>query len=136
MKKINSIHYGGIWIGAGLVIGGLIPLIVFLVSGIIVWWLIAAGGIILAAFFVLFAIEMRQDFGKVPYYQKHLRETIPYDPEKEEAVIRCSICTGEKVAGFRNKENGHFKEVMVLRTPEDEEQFFHIYGIRNVKKEY
>ena len=86
--------------------------------------------------FVLFAIEMRQDFGKVPYYQKHLRETIPYDPEKEEAVIRYSICTGEKVAGFRNRENGHFKEVMVLRTPEDEEQFFHIYGIRNVKKEY
>ena len=75
--------------------------------------------------FVLFAIEMRQDFGKVPY-----------DPEKEEAVIRYSICTGEKVAGFRNRENGHFKEVMVLRTPEDEEQFFHIYEIRNVKKEY
>ena len=109
----------------------------FLISGTIVWWLVAPEGIILAAFAVLFEIEMRQDFGKVPHYEKHLKEVIPYDQETEEAVIRCSICTGEKVAGFRDKKSGHFKEVMVLQTPKDEETFFSVYGItrqrRNIK---
>ena len=44
-------------------------------------------------------------------------------------VIRCSICTGEQVAGFRNGETGRFEEVMLLRTPEDLEQFKQRYGI-------
>lgn len=43
-------------------------------------------------------------------------------------VIRCSICTGEQVAGFRNPD-GHVEEVMLLRTPEDLEQFRKRYGI-------
>ena len=44
-------------------------------------------------------------------------------------VIRCSICTGEQVAGFRDKETGRFEEVMLLRTPEDLEAFRQKYGI-------
>ncbi len=44
-------------------------------------------------------------------------------------VIRCSICTGEQVAGFRNRETGRFEEVMLLRTPEDLEAFRKAYGI-------
>ena len=43
-------------------------------------------------------------------------------------VIRCSICTGEQVAGFRNPD-GHIEEVMLLRTPEELEQFRKRYGI-------
>ena len=43
-------------------------------------------------------------------------------------VIRCSICTGEQVAGFRSTD-GHIEEVMLLRTPEDLEQFRKRYGI-------
>ena len=44
-------------------------------------------------------------------------------------AIRCSICTGEQVAGFRNQETGRFEEVMLLRSPEDLERFRQQYGI-------
>ena len=40
---------------------------------------------------------------------------IPYDPETQRAVLRCSICNGEQVAGFRNKITGEFTEVMLIR---------------------
>ena len=58
-------------------------------------------------------------------------------PKKETApaalpgvpVIRCSICTGEQVAGFR-RADGRFEEVMLLRSPADLEAFRAQYGIR------
>ena len=87
-------------------------------------------------FLVIFAIEMHQDFGKVPYYERHLKDTIPFNPEKQYAVIRCSICTGEQVAGFKNIEDEHFTEVMLIKTEEDERRFKQIYDIETVKKEY
>ncbi|MBO7631394.1 MAG: aspartate dehydrogenase [Lachnospiraceae bacterium] len=79
---------------------------------------------------------MSQDSARVPYYEKNLREKIPYDPETQYAVIRSSICTGEKVAGFKNKKNGQFTEVMVIRTPEDEARFKKIFDLETVKTEY
>ena len=51
-------------------------------------------------------------------------------------MIRCSICTGEQVAGFRSIEDGHFTEVMLIKTNEDERRFKQIYDIETVKKEY
>lgn len=69
-------------------------------------------------------------------YKRHLKDAIPFDPEKQYAVIRSSICTGEKVAGFRNIEDGHFTEVMLLKTNEDEKLFKEAYGIDTLKKEY
>ena len=44
-------------------------------------------------------------------------------------VIRCSICTGEQVAGFR-REDGRFEEVMLLRSPDDLADFKARYGIQ------
>ena len=44
-------------------------------------------------------------------------------------AIRCSICTGEQVAGFRDRETGRFEEVMLLRSPADLEAFKERYGI-------
>ena len=44
-------------------------------------------------------------------------------------VIRCSICTGEQVAGFRNGQTGRFEEVMLIRSPADLEEFKQRYGI-------
>ena len=69
-------------------------------------------------------------------WERDLKETIPFDPQKQYAVIRSSICTGEKVAGFKNIEDGHFTEVMLIRTKEEEERFKKIYNLENVKKEY
>ena len=51
-------------------------------------------------------------------------------------MIRSSICTGEKVAGFRDKTDGHFTEVMLIRSPEDEQRFKETYHLDSVKTEY
>ena len=52
-----------------------------------------------------------------------------YDAEKRTPAIRCSICTGEQVAGFRDKESGRFEEVMLIRSEEDLQAFRARYGI-------
>ena len=63
-------------------------------------------------------------------------EVEPFDPNTQKAVIRCSICTGEKVAGFKNKSDGQFKEVMLIRSHEDEEKFKKMYHVDSLKVEY
>lgn len=136
VPKINSTRFGAGWIGTSLLIGGILPLIIWLIWHIFVWWLCVIGGILLFGFLVVFTIEMRQDFGKVPHYKRHLKETIPFDPQTQYAVIRSSICTGEKVAGFKNIENGHFTEVMLIQSEADEQQFKKTYHLETVKKEY
>ena len=79
---------------------------------------------------------MWQDNSKIPYYDRTLKEKIPYDSEQQYPVIHASICTGEKVAGFKNYDDGHFTEVMLIRNAEDEKRFKAIYGLDEVKKEY
>lgn len=59
-----------------------------------------------------------------------------YDPETQYPAIRASICTGEKVAGFRNKKDGRFTEVMLIKTPEDEERFKKLYNVKSLPVEY
>ncbi len=57
------------------------------------------------------------------------QKPLPYDRDVCRPVIRSSICTGEKVAGFQNLHSGKFSEVMLIRTPEDLEEFRRLYGI-------
>lgn len=52
-----------------------------------------------------------------------------YDAQRLEPVIRQSICTGEKTAGFRDLETGRFLEVMLIRTQKDLDEFRAQYGI-------
>ena len=52
-----------------------------------------------------------------------------YDKEKTKPAIRCSICTGEQVAGFLNKRSGKFEEITLIRRSEDLEDFKKTYGI-------
>jgi hypothetical protein len=61
---------------------------------------------------------------------------IKFDPDKQYAIIRSSICTGEKVAGFKNKEDGHFTEVILIRSYEDELRFKELYNLETIKTEY
>ena len=61
---------------------------------------------------------------------------IKFDPYKQYAMIRSSICTGEKVAGFKNREDGHFTEVMLIRSYEDELRFKEMYNLETIKTEY
>lgn len=60
---------------------------------------------------------------------KKKQETHAYDKENQKPVIRSSICTGEKVAGFQDIRTGKFTEVMLIRTSGDLEEFRHLYGI-------
>ena len=69
--------------------------------------------------------------------RKKDRETaVQFNPETQYAVIRSSICTGEKVAGFKNKTDGHFTEVMLIRSAADEKEFKETYGVDSLKVEY
>ena len=52
-----------------------------------------------------------------------------YDPGKKEPALRCSICTGEQVAGFWDLETRRFEEVMLVRDDADLQAFCRMYGI-------
>lgn len=60
---------------------------------------------------------------------KKKQETRTYDKENQRPVIRSSICTGEKVAGFQDIRTGKFTEIMLIRTFSDLEEFRRLYGI-------
>jgi hypothetical protein len=60
-----------------------------------------------------------------------------FDDDSRTPVIRCSICTGEQVAGFHRKDDGVFEEVMLIRGEEDLQAFRDAYGIEGeIKKIY
>lgn len=59
-----------------------------------------------------------------------------YDPEKEKPVIRASICTGERVAGFRDRRSGTFHDVMLIRNQKDLDEFLRMYGLEEIDTEY
>lgn len=59
-----------------------------------------------------------------------------YDRENLRPVIRCSICNGEQVAGFKNLRDGSFQEVMLIRNENDLNVFRERYGLDSVQKEY
>ena len=59
-----------------------------------------------------------------------------YDLNHYTPVLRCSICTGEQTAGFRDKETGAFREIMLIRDEKDLQEFKDTYGVKELKKEY
>ena len=66
---------------------------------------------------------------------------IPYDPwscdpQYMRPVIKCSICTGEQSAGFKDIRTGKFEEVMLIKSGKDLEAFQKMYGLSEVPKEY
>lgn len=134
--KIHSIHFGFGWILIGIVLGVVAPLTVYAFLRVICWPLCIAGGVVLCAFCIVFEIEMFQDNGKTPYYKKHLANTVSFDPEKQVPILKCSICNGEQVAGFKSKEDGSFTEVMLIASKADLDLFMKTYGLESVKKEY
>ncbi|MGN0907655.1 MAG: hypothetical protein ACI4NM_10940 [Bullifex sp.] len=136
MRKINSLHFGLPWIGISLFVGLVIPLVIRSITGKFLWLLSAAGGIGLLSFLIVFMIEMHQDNGKVPHYRKNLSSDVPFDREKQVPVLKCSICTGERIAGFKDTATGHITEVMVIRNDDDLMYFRNHYGIDRLKEEY
>ncbi len=70
------------------------------------------------------------------FAKKKEREKKRYDPARWKPVIRCSICTGEMAAGFKETATGRFEEVMLIRSDRDLARFQEEYGVENVTKEY
>ncbi len=60
----------------------------------------------------------------------------PYDRENKKAVLRCSICTGEQVAGFKDLNTGHFEEIMLIKDSKDLDDFMEMYDVSAITKEY
>lgn len=71
-------------------------------------------------------------FGK----KKPALPEVEFNKETQRVVIKCSICNGEQVAGFKDKQTGHFTEVMLIKSEKDLEVFKKAYGVENVGKEY
>lgn len=61
-----------------------------------------------------------------------------YDRENQKPVIRSSICNGERVAGFRDKNTGKFTEIMLIRDNKDMDRFLEDYDISvaEIEKEW
>lgn len=52
-----------------------------------------------------------------------------YNKENQKPIIRSSICTGEKVAGFKDIHTGKFTEIMLIRNDNDMKVFLTKYDI-------
>ena len=60
-----------------------------------------------------------------------------YDMENKKPVIKASICNGEQIAGFKDIHTGKIEEVMLIKNPQDLEEFKAMYGITGeITKEY
>ena len=70
-------------------------------------------------------------FGK-----KKTETKFEYDPNRHKAVLKCSICNGEQVAGFKDTQSGHFCEVTSIRNGQDLDSFMEMYNLSSVTKEY
>ena len=67
---------------------------------------------------------------------KKKRTKLPYDKENQKPVLKCSICNGEQIAGFKDIHTGKFEDVMLIRNEKDLDDFMKMYGISTVTKEY
>lgn len=70
------------------------------------------------------------------FFKKKPSATKTYDLSRYTPILRCSICTGEQTAGFRENATGTFHEIMLIRNESDLEEFRQTYGVRELKKEY
>ena len=63
------------------------------------------------------------------FFTKKTQPVKDWDRENLTPVIRSSICTGERVAGFLDKTTGKFRDVQLLITDKDLDDFRKAYGI-------
>ncbi|MCM1257274.1 MAG: aspartate dehydrogenase [Roseburia sp.] len=59
-----------------------------------------------------------------------------FDRERQKPVLKCSICNGEQVAGFKDIDSGKFHEVAFIRNDRELKIFMEDYGIDSITKEY
>ncbi len=59
-----------------------------------------------------------------------------YDAATYKPVVKCSICNGGQLAGFKTLDTGKFEEIMLVRNEADLKEFKERYGITEITKEY
>ena len=71
-------------------------------------------------------------------FKKKEPPRIPYDPAIQEPAVRSSICTGEMVVGFMDRETGKFSEYELARSQSDIDAFCRRVGIepKDIKRIY
>ena len=72
-------------------------------------------------------------FGKKSNIKTDIKQ---YDKNNWKPVIKCSICNGEQVAGFKDIHTGRFEEIMLIKDSNDLAAFMNSYGLTDVSKEY
>ncbi len=63
------------------------------------------------------------------FFTKKKPEKRSFDAATVKPVLKCSICNGEQVAGFKEIKGSGFTEVMLIRTNADLNAFREMYGI-------
>lgn len=69
-------------------------------------------------------------------FKKKIKAIKTYDKDTYRPVLKCSICNGEQVAGFKNTATGKFEEVMLIKNAKDLEAFMKAYDVSEIIKEY
>ncbi len=59
-----------------------------------------------------------------------------YDKETQKPILKCSICNGEQIAGFKDLRTGKFEEIMLIRNDGDLREFMNRCGVSKISKEY
>lgn len=75
-------------------------------------------------------------FGLFKKDQKNHSQPKSYDPSVQKPILRCSICTGEQVAGFKGIHTGKFTDIMLIRNERDLQDFKDTYGVTEITKEF
>ena len=63
------------------------------------------------------------------FWKKKTAQKADYDRENWKPVLKCSICNGEQVAGFKHIHTGEFKEDCFIRSSAELQAFKDRYGI-------
>lgn len=64
------------------------------------------------------------------WFKKAAPAPLDYDREAFEPVIRSSICTGERTGCLRHRVDGRLREIMLLRSEADMEEYCRLVGSR------
>lgn len=68
--------------------------------------------------------------------RKRKEKNSKYNSPDWKPILKCSICNGEQVAGFKNVHTGEFKEQVLIRNQSELEDFKSKYQIQEITKEY
>lgn len=70
--------------------------------------------------------------------RKKNKASSAYDKTGKVPVIRASICTGERVAGFKDPVSGKFEDLMLIGNEGDFKEFLRRYDVKEeeIKKEW